>query len=61
VFTGDIAWSAYSGNTRYYFSSESAIFSCKLEGDKEYWAVADYKYDETQKKKIWGFLCLMTL
>jgi hypothetical protein len=54
TFTGDVAWFWYAGNVRYNFEAKDAVFSCKVEGGEEYWAVVGYKYDEDAKQKIWG-------
>jgi hypothetical protein len=53
-FSGDVAWSSNAGYVRYYFNSKDAVFSCKLEGGKEYWAIAGYQYDEKNEARIWG-------
>jgi hypothetical protein len=53
-FEGDVAWFDYGANVRYDFRVEDAVFSCKLEGGKEYWACVSYKYNEEAKNRIWG-------
>jgi hypothetical protein len=53
-FTGDIAWFGYGANVRYDFDVKDAVFSCKLEGGKEYWALVSFEYSEETKNRLWG-------
>jgi hypothetical protein len=53
-FSGNVAWSSTQGNVRYFFNSKDAVFSCKLEEGKDYWAFAGYKSSDDKKHRIWG-------
>jgi hypothetical protein len=54
-FVGDVAWFEYMGpNIQYNFDTKGAVFSCVLEGVKEYWAVVGYKFNEDNKTRTWG-------
>jgi len=49
-FTGDINYKAKWNGSRVKFKEKGAVFSCTLEGGKEYWAIADYWNGE------WGII-----
>jgi hypothetical protein len=54
TFTGDVVWGQRAGNVQYNFRTKDAVFSCKLEEGKEYWATVYYEYDKDTKRRTWG-------